>query len=166
MGRMRFSGTVLIMGAGPVAWWLDQQATPALRRSGLATAVVVLSSTINDTTTPGYELNQVRVARLGPGRPVPTGPGAADKGYSRRANRRMLVSHGIPATVPSAATQLSHGAAGGRPSASTRDLQAPQRRRALFQPVQAVRAIVTRYDNSAVNYRDGVLASIILWRKP
>lgn len=45
-----------------------------------------------------------------------------------------------------------------------RDLQAPQRRRALFQPDKQWRAIVTRYDN-AVNYRDSVLASIILWQK-
>ena len=67
-------------------------------------------------------LEQIRVARIGPGRPR-TRPERvlADKAYSSRANRDWLRRRGIRATIPSPADQLGHrqrrGSRGGRPPA-------------------------------------------------
>jgi hypothetical protein len=66
-------------------------------------------------------LEQIAIARIGPGRPR-TRPGsvAADKAYSSRANRRYLRRRKIPHTIPEPRDQRANrrrrGSAEGRPT--------------------------------------------------
>jgi transposase len=118
----------------------------------------------------GPVLAQIRVPRRGSGRPR-TRPRRvlADKGYSSRANRRLLAGRGIAATIPERADQHDNrrrrGRTGGRPYAF--DATTYKRRNVVercFNRFKQWRGIATRYDKKAVNYRGGiVLASVILW---
>lgn len=96
----------------------------------------------------------------------------ADKGYSSKSNRELLRARRIRATIPERADQLGHrrnrGAGGGRPYAfdpvTYRDRNVVER---FFNRVKQWRAVATRYDKLARNYRAGiVLASIFLWLAP
>lgn len=112
----------------------------------------------------------MRVPRRGPGRPR-TRPDwlIADKGYSSRANRRMLASHGIKTTVPEKRDQLSHrrrrGSNGGRPYAF--DPQIYKRRNVVersFNRFKHWRGLASRFDKTAACYLGGLtLASLLLW---
>jgi len=137
---------------------------------GLPLSIGLTSGNVNDTTMLGPVLAQIRVPRRGPGRPR-TRPRRvlADKGYSSRANRRLLARRGIAATIPERADQQANrrrrGRTGGRPY--TFDATTYKRRNVVercFNRLKQWRGIATRYDKKAVNYRGGiVLASIILW---
>ena len=134
--------------------------------------MLLSSGNVNDTQLLGPLLAQVRVPRSGPGRPR-TRPDRllADKGYSSRANRRMLAARGIKATIPEREDQQQNrrrrGQAGGRPyrfdKAAYRDRNVVER---CFAELKQWRGIASRYDKLAVNYGGGVvLASLTLWLK-
>lgn len=140
---------------------------------GLPLSIGLTSGNVNDTIMLGPALREIRVPRRGLGRPR-TRPTRllGDKGYSSAANRRMLTRRGIAVTIPERADQLANrrrkGRAGGRPHAF--DPTIYKRRNVVercFNRFKQWRAIATRYDKKAINYRAGiVLASVILWLKP
>ena len=115
-------------------------------------------------------LGQVRVARAGPGRPR-TRPDRVlgDKAYSSKANRTLLASRGIKATIAQPADQAANrkrrGPTGGRPPAF--DPEIYKRRNVVergFNRIKDWRGLATRYDKLAITYRGGVvLRAIILW---
>jgi putative transposase len=115
-------------------------------------------------------LEQLSVARIGPGRPR-TRPDRVlgDKAYSSRTNRALLRSRGIGAVISEPSDQKAHrrrrGQAGGRPPAF--DPDAYRSRNTVersFNDHKQWRGIATRYDKHAVNYRGGVvLRAITLW---
>lgn len=115
-------------------------------------------------------MSQLRVERLGPGRPR-TRPERVlgDKAYSSRANRALLRSRAIKATIAEPSDQAGHrknrGRAGGRPPAF--DPVAYKGRNVVersFNRIKDWRALATRYDKLAITYRGGVvLRAILLW---
>lgn len=115
-------------------------------------------------------LDELRVDRIGPGRPRTT-PDAlrGDKAYSSRAHRAMLRSRGIKAVIPERADQIANrtrkGRTGGRPvrfdPADYKNRNVIER---FFNRIKHWRAIATRYDKHAVVYRGGiVMAAILDW---
>lgn len=124
----------------------------------------------NDSPALPRLLAELRVPRLGPGRPRTT-PEAlrADKAYSARAHRQHLRSRGIKAVIPEPADQIGHrknkGSRGGRPVGY--DVEDYKNRNVVeraFNQLKNWRGIATRYDKHALVYRGGVvLAAITLW---
>jgi transposase len=115
-------------------------------------------------------LAQVRVARLGPGRPR-TRPDAvlADKAYSSRAIRTHLSRRGIKAVIAIKDDQhparRRKGTRGGRPPAFDkvhyRDRNTVER---AVNKLRAHRAVATRYDKRDYIYRGTItLATIMIW---
>lgn len=117
-------------------------------------------------------LEQLSVARLGPGRPR-TRPDRVlgDKAYSSRANRTILRSRGIQAVISEPSDQKGHrrrrGRAGGRPPAFDADVYRVRNTvERSFNEHKQWRGIATRYDKHAINYRGGVvLRAITIWLK-
>ena len=115
-------------------------------------------------------LRELRVARIGPGRPR-TRPEAlrADKAYSSRGHRALLRSRGIVAVIPEPADQAGHrkrtGSNGGRPvSYDVEDYKGRNVVERAFNIFKNWRGLATRYDKHAVVYRGGlVLAAIVMW---
>jgi transposase len=115
-------------------------------------------------------LDGVRVPRRGPGRPRRRPHHLiADRAYSHPSTRAALRGRGIAHTVPERVDQIElrrrRGSGGGRPPAFN---PAVYRRRNVvercFNRLKQWRAIATRYDKLARNYRSGVLlASLVLW---
>lgn len=115
-------------------------------------------------------MEQLSVARIGPGRPR-TRPDRVlgDKAYSSRASRAMLRGRRIQAVISEPSDQKGHrrkrGQAGGRPPAF--DADAYRRRNTVersFNSFKHWRGIATRYDKLALTYRGGVvLRAITLW---
>jgi transposase len=87
---------------------------------GRTLVMLLTAGNVNDTTMFAPLLAALRVARTGPGRPR-TCPDylVADKGYSSRANRKLLRRRGIAHTIAQpgdqAANRRRKGSAGGRP---------------------------------------------------
>ena len=117
-------------------------------------------------------LDELRIARKGPGRPRTT-PEAVrgDKAYSSRAHRDMLRARGISAVIPEKADQIANrarkGARGGRPVGY--DVEDYKNRNVVerfFNRMKNWRGLATRYDKHAIVYRGGVvLAAILDWLK-
>ncbi len=139
---------------------------------GRPLAIVLTAGNVNDTSMFATVLGEIRVVRSGRGRPR-TRPRqvVADKGYSSRANRRLLAARGITATIPERADQLANrgarGSSGGRPyrfeARTYRQRNVVER---AFNRLKQWRGIATRYDKHAHHYRAGlVLASLLLWLK-
>jgi transposase len=117
-------------------------------------------------------LDAVRVPRRGRGRPRRRPDRiVADKAYSHPSTRRALRRRGIAVTIPQRSDQVLHrqalGSAGGRPYAFDQEIY--KRRNVVeryFNRLKQWRAIATRYDKTAQNYRGGVLlAGLVLWTK-
>ena len=115
-------------------------------------------------------LNQLRVARTGPGRPRTT-PTAlrADKAYSSRGHRALLRARGITAVIPQPADQAGHrkrkGSRGGRPIRyDVTDYRHRNVVERFFNRIKNWRALATRYDKHALTYRGSlILAAILDW---
>jgi transposase len=90
----------------------------------------------------------------------------ADKGYSYPRCRRLLRRRGIPHTIPQRSDQRARRA--GRPGRPLGFDRQRYRDRNLvercFNRLKQFRAVATRYDKRAVNYRAMVvIASLLLW---
>jgi transposase len=115
-------------------------------------------------------LNQLTVARRGPGRPR-TRPVLvrADKAYSARGTRSYLRRRGIKTVIPEPADQAGHrrrrGSRGGRPvSYDCLEYAGRNVVERGFNVLKQWRALATRYDKHALTYRGGiVLAAILIW---
>jgi len=93
----------------------------------------------------------------------------ADKAYSHPSTRMALRARHIKATIPQRSDQIAYrlakGRQGGRPPdfdpAIYKGRNVVER---FFNRIKEFRAIATRYDKNARNYRAGiVLAGIITW---
>jgi transposase len=117
-------------------------------------------------------LDQLRVERIGPGRPRTT-PDAVlgDKAYSARAHRRLLRSRGIKAVIPEPSDQVRNrkrrGSRGGRPPAFDAELYKGRNVvERSFNTTKQWRGLATRYDKLATVYRGAaVLNAITIWLK-
>jgi putative transposase len=115
-------------------------------------------------------LAELRVPRVGPGRPR-TRPDKllADKAYSSRAVRVHLRAQKVIAVIPDKADQIAHrqhrGSNGGRPPVF--DAHEYKNRNVIERAINVFknwRGIATRYDKLALVYRAGlVLAAITMW---
>jgi len=113
-------------------------------------------------------LAQLRIERLGPGRPRTT-PQAlrGDKAYSSRGHRELLRSRGIVAVIPEPADQAGHrqrrGSRGGRPvSYDVEDYKGRNVVERFFNRMKNWRGLASRCDKHALVYRGGVVLAAIL----
>lgn len=126
----------------------------------------------NDGALLGAVLDDIRVPRIGPGRPR-TRPDAvvADKAYSAGTYRRTLAARGIKAVIPEKSDQIAarkrRGSRGGRPPGL--DTDAYRGRNVVerhFALIKQWRGLATRYDKLAITYRAAiVLAACITWSR-
>jgi len=118
---------------------------------GLPLVVALTPGQAHDSPALPRLLDELRVPRLGPGRPRTT-PTAlrADKAYSGRNNRDR---------------RKAKGSAGGRPlDFDAEDYKNRNVVERSFNKFKDWRGLATRYDKHAQTYRGGmVLASIVLW---
>ena len=137
---------------------------------GRVLVVLLTGGNVHDSPMFPQLMAALRVARPGPGRPR-TRPDylLADKGYSSRANRRLLRERGIGHTIPEKTDQAGHrrrrGSAGGRPPGFDRDRYG--RRNTIergFCQLKQWRGLATRYDKHARNYAGALsLAALLTW---
>jgi transposase len=138
--------------------------------NGLPLVIAVTPGQVNDSPALPKLLAELRVPRLGPGRPRTT-PQAlrGDKAYSARAHRAQLRARGITAVIPEPSDQIGHrrnrGSRGGRPVGyDTQDYKNRNVVERAFNHLKNWRGLATRYDKHALVYRGGVvLAAILLW---
>jgi len=132
--------------------------------------IAVTPGQANDSPALPRLLAELRVPRVGPGRPR-TRPDAlrADKAYSARAHRAHLRARGITAVIPEPSDQIGHrlkkGSRGGRPvNFDAHDYKNRNVVERAFNHFKNWRGLATRYDKHALVYRGGVvLAAITLW---
>ncbi|MGV9666268.1 IS5 family transposase [Nocardia niigatensis] len=140
--------------------------------AGRGLAVLVTPGQAGDSPMLPDLLAGLVVPRLNGGAPRTT-PRAllGDKAYSSAANRDLLRRRRIRAVIPERADQVANrkrrGRSGGRAPAF--DSRAYKRRNVIeraFNKAKQWRAVATRYDKLALNYRAGVvLALVIEWLK-
>ena len=115
-------------------------------------------------------LDEVCVARVGPGRPRQRPDRVvADRAYSHRSTRAALRARGLAFTSPEKADQIAYrkakGSAGGRPPAF--DPKVYARRNVVercFARLKQFRALATRYAKRAAYYRAIlIIAALVLW---
>lgn len=133
-------------------------------------AIVLTGGHRNDGAVFADVLDDIRVPRLGAGRPR-TRPDAvvADKAYSNGIIRRLLRQRGITAVIPQKSNEKTarkrRGTHGGRPpglnEAVYKGRNVVERH---FNLAKQWRAIATRYDKLAITYRaTAVLCAITSW---
>ncbi len=138
--------------------------------AGRVLVFLLTGGNVHDTTMFPQLVGELRVVRRGPGRPR-TRPDylLADKGYSSKANRRLLRERGIAHTIPEKTDQAAHrrrrGSAGGRPPGF--DAGCYARRNTVergFCQLKQWRGLATRYDKHARNYAGAInLAALLTW---
>jgi len=137
---------------------------------GRPLALVVTGGQRNDGAMLAEVLADIRVPRLGTGRPR-TRPDAviADRAYTNGINRNMLAGRGIKAVIPQKSTEIAarrrKGSAGGRPPVF--DATTYKGRNVVersFNLTKQWRGLATRYDKLAITYRAAVvLQTCIRW---
>ncbi|WP_237522736.1 IS5 family transposase [Streptomyces sp. SID1328] len=142
----------------------------AVDDDGRPLAVVVTPGQVHDAQVRPLLLGDVRVPRLGRGRPRTT-PDAllADKAYSSKQVRADLAARGIRTVIAERTDQQANrkrkGSGGGRPR--TLDTETYKRRNVVersFSLLKQWRGLATRYDKLAIVYRSAaVLAAVIAW---
>ena len=138
--------------------------------NGLPLVIALTPGQANDSPALPKLLAELRVPRVGRGRPRIT-PDAlrADKAYSARAHRAHLRARGITAVIPEPSDQIRHrknkGSRGGRPvDFDAGDYKHRNVVERAFNHIKNWRGLATRYDKHALVYRGGVvLAAIMLW---
>ena len=139
---------------------------------GRPLAVILSPGQAGDSPTLQLLLDELRVPKVGPGRPRTT-PDVllGDKAYSSRGTRIELRRRGVTTVIPEPSDQLANrkrrGSRGGRPVNFDRVVY--KRRNVVeraFNRLKQWRGIATRYDKLAVIYRGAVvLGSVLLWLK-
>jgi transposase len=115
-------------------------------------------------------LNEVSIARTGPGRPRQRPDRVvADRAYSHPSTRAALRARGIAFTSPERCDQLARrkakGSTGGRPPAFDQGIYAGRNViERCFARLKQFRALATRYAKRAAYYRAIlILAAVVLW---
>jgi transposase len=134
---------------------------------GRPLSVVLTPGQRNDGTQLLAVLDAILVPRKGRGRSRKRPERLlGDRGYGKGIYRRMLRARGIPHTIPERSDHRERRLGrGGRPLSFDADLYA--KRNVVERCVNRLkqwRAIATRYEKRAVNYRAMVLiASLMIW---
>jgi transposase len=137
---------------------------------GLPMAILLTAGQSGDNPQLLPLLDQVSVARAGPGRPRQRPDRVvADKAYSHPSTRAALRSRGIAFTSPERSDQIAHrkakGSAGGRPPGFDQEIYAGRNVvERCFARLKQFRALATRYAKRAAYYRATLLiAATVLW---
>lgn len=133
-------------------------------------SVTLTGGQVNDCTQFTQVMDQIRVPRVGPGRPR-TRPDhvLADKGYSSKAIRTELrrrdISHTIPERTDQKNNRKRRGSAGGRPPKFDKDRYKNRNVvERFFNRLKQWRALATRYTKRAhYFYNEITIASIFIW---
>ena len=137
---------------------------------GLPMSILVTPGQAGDNPELLALLDQVRVRRVGPGRPRRRPRRViADRAYSHPSTRRALRARGLGFICPERRDQIARrkakGAAGGRPPAFDQDIY--KKRNVVercFARLKQFRGLATRYAKRVAYYRaEVVIASIALW---
>lgn len=134
---------------------------------GRPLSVVLTGGQRHESTQLEAVLDAIRVPRVGCGRPRKRPDHLiADKGYSYPTCRDLLRGRSIPHTIPERRDQRERREK--RPGRKPSFEKETYRRRNVVERcvnrLKQWRAIATRYDKRAVNYRAGVvIASLMIW---
>jgi transposase len=149
---------------------LSTKVHAAVDGHGRPLALVVTGGQRNDGAMLAEVLADIRVPRLGSGRPR-TRPDTvvADRAYTSGVNRHMLAGRGIKVVIPQKSNEIAarhrRGSAGGRPPAF--DPETYKGRNVVersFNLTKQWRGLATRYDKLAITYRSAVvLQACIRW---
>ena len=118
-------------------------------------------------------LQEISVARTGPGRPRQRPDRVvADKAYSHPSTRTALRSRGIAFTCPEKSDQIARrkakGSAGGRPPAFGQDIYAGRNVvERCFARLKQFRSLATRYAKRAAYFRTALIIGLFpIFRTP
>ncbi len=134
---------------------------------GRPLSLVLTAGQRHESTQLEAVLDGIRVPRPGRGRPRKRPAHvSADRGYSYPRCRRLLRRRGVAHTIPERHDQRQRRAGRpGRPHAFDAErYTGPHVVERCVNRLKQWRAVATRYDKRAVNYRASVvIASILLW---